>query len=68
MNIQLPTGKTVHISIVEYLALEDDEVDVFYQELMADDSGDFLENPFSPLRPQKDIQIEASEVDEDISI
>lgn len=68
MNIQLPTGKTVHISIVEFLALEDNEVGIFYQELMADDSGDFLENPFSPLRPQRDIQIETPDVDEDISI
>ncbi len=68
MNIQLPTGKTVHVSIVEFLSLEDKEVEIFYQELIADDSGDFMENPFSPIKPQKDIRIDTEEEPDEFSI
>lgn len=70
MNIQLPTGKTVYISMVEFLSVEDRDVDIFFQSLIADDSGDFIENPFSAIRPQKEICFDLPEIDfdEEISI
>lgn len=48
MNIQLVTGKTVSISVYEYLfVLRDDDMDMFYQSCIADDLGIEINNPFS---------------------
>ena len=48
MNLQLPTGKTLSISIYEWLfVLKDEDVDEFYQSCIADDLGIDIENPFS---------------------
>lgn len=48
MNIQLPTGKTVSISVYEYLfILKDEDMDIFYQNCVADDVGNYIEDPFS---------------------
>ena len=48
MNIQLPTGNTITISVYEYLFLLDDkDVDLFYQSCMADNIGVYIDNPFS---------------------
>lgn len=48
MNIQLPTGNTITISVYEFFFLLDDkDVDLFYQSCIADDMGDYIDNPFS---------------------
>lgn len=48
MNVQLPTGKTISISVYEWLfVLKEEDVDQFFQSCMADDLGIELENPFS---------------------
>lgn len=49
MNISLPNGKVVRRSLEEYLFLEDSEMHLWYQNMMADDLGDEVENPFSTL-------------------
>lgn len=48
MRIQLPNGKTIEVSYYEFIfLLEDHEVDIFYQQCMADDLGSEINNPFS---------------------
>lgn len=48
MNIELPTGKTLSISVYEFLfILKDEDVDAFYQQCIAEDLGMMVENPFS---------------------
>lgn len=48
MFLQLPTGKTVYVSAFEYLfLLKEEEVDEFYQACIADDLGEYMEDPFS---------------------
>ena len=43
MIYQLPTGKTVYLSVEEYLALTDADI----QYLIAADIGDVITNPFT---------------------
>ena len=48
MRIQLPTGLTITVSTYEWLfMLEDDQIEDFYKECMADNLGTQIENPFS---------------------
>ncbi len=48
MNIQLPTGKTISISVYEFFfLLKEEDIDGFYQSCMADDLGQHIESPFS---------------------
>lgn len=48
ISIQLPTGKTIAISVYDYyFVLKEDEVDNFYQSCIADDLGEEINNPFS---------------------
>lgn len=58
MIISLPNGKVIHRSISEFLLIDDDEIQVWYQNMVADDCGDFIENPFA-----KFIDIDVSEFD-----
>lgn len=63
MFIQLKTGKTIYVSAYEYLfLLKDDEVDEFFQACVADDLGDYIENPFGNRVARG--RIEAEEVPE----
>lgn len=58
-NISLPTGKVIYISTYEWLfQLEENNVDEFYQNCIADDLGAFIENPFSSMSPQGRLDIE----------
>lgn len=48
MNINLPTGNTISITVFEWLfILKDEDVDEFYQSCIADDLGTYIDNPFS---------------------
>lgn len=48
MNIQLPTGMTINVSVYEYLfLLQEDDIDLFYQQCIADNIGTYIDNPFS---------------------
>lgn len=48
MNIQLPTGNTIVVSVYEFLfVLKEEDVDLFYQNAIADDDGVYIDNPFS---------------------
>lgn len=75
-NIQLPTGKTINISLYDFLfRVSDDEVDIFFQSCIADDLGSFIEDPFSNaggqsgrVETEEDVPIEeipAEELNED---
>lgn len=73
MNIELPTGKTLQLSIYEFLfLLKDEDVDNFYQSAIADDLGTYVENPFSNRSTNAKLDVEEmSEIEdlgEDISI
>jgi hypothetical protein len=39
---ELPNGKTIYLTVEDLLNLDDDRI----QELIANDSGEFVENPF----------------------
>lgn len=46
MIISLPNGKVVHVPYSEFLFLEDEEIHVWYQNKIADDEGQEVNNPF----------------------
>jgi hypothetical protein len=63
MNIQIPTGNTITISVYEWLfILKDEDVHLFYQDCMADDLGTYIDNPFSNKSATIDIEEEEVEV------
>lgn len=48
MNVQLPTGNTISVSVYEYFfVLKEEDVDLFFQSCIADDLGKYIDNPFS---------------------
>lgn len=48
MQLSLPTGKVISISLYQWLfMLKEDDVDEFYQACIADDLGIEIDNPFS---------------------
>jgi hypothetical protein len=58
-NIQLPTGKTINIPIAQFLfGIQDDEVDLFFQNCIADDLGSHVENPFANSSSRGIVQVE----------
>jgi hypothetical protein len=58
MNVNLPTGKTICVSVFEYyFILKEEDVDAFFQSCIADDLGEELNNPFS-ARPAGKIEVE----------
>lgn len=63
MNIQLLTGKTGYISTETYVLLSDEEFDRLYRDMIADDVGDYLENPFSNLRTIEVLDFEIPEIE-----
>ena len=64
MNIQLPTGKTLSVSLYDYLfVLKEEDVDLFYQSCIADDLGEQINNPFSNRASTGKIQVEDNEED-----
>lgn len=63
MNIQLLTGKTAYISTDAYVLLSDEEFDRLYRDMIADDVGDYLENPFSNLRTIEVLDFEIPEIE-----
>lgn len=50
MIISLPNGKVVHRSVMEYLFMDEEDVHSWYQNMMADDAGEWNENPFIGFR------------------
>jgi hypothetical protein len=60
MNYQLPNGKTVYLTIEEYLSLTDDDI----QYLVSLDTGESILNPFKGSVINQSIQ----EVEYDFSI
>lgn len=66
MNIQLSTGNTIYISCYEYLfVLKDEDVELFYQQCIADDMGVYIDNPFSNRAMQGKIVEDDSDTEED---
>jgi hypothetical protein len=63
MNIQLSTGKTAYISIEQYLACSDEEYNLLINDIIADDNGEFLQNPFSSFKSSNIIDIELPEIE-----
>ena len=48
MNINLPTGNTISISVYEWLfIIKDEDILDFYQACVADNLGTYIDNPFS---------------------
>lgn len=67
MNIQLPTGKTIAVSLYDYLfVLKEEDVDLFYQSCIADDLGQQINNPFSNRSSTGKIKVDDEE-EEDIT-
>jgi len=65
MQIQLPTGKTISVSVFDYyFILKDEDVDLFYQSCIADDLGEEVNNPFSGRASTGKIEVEEQEVEE----
>lgn len=60
MILSLPTGKIIHISMFEFLFLiPEDNVDEFYQQLIADDAGTPApDDPFSNRAPKGTLEWE----------
>lgn len=47
INVQLPTGKTISVSVFDYyFILKEEEVDQFFQNCIADNLGEEINNPF----------------------
>lgn len=65
MNIQLPTGKTMSMTVYEYFfLLKDEDVELFYQSCIADDLGVNVENPFYGMAPSAKLDVvEEEEID-----
>lgn len=62
MNIQLPTGKTISVSLFDYFfILQEEDVDLFYQSCIADDLGDQINNPFSNRASSGKIEVDEEE-------
>jgi len=69
LNIQLPTGKTVSVSVYEYyFILKEEDVAMFYQDCIADDLGVNVENPFYGMAPSARLDIQEEEELEIINI
>ena len=69
MNISLPTGKVIYVSVYEWLfKLEEKDVDDFYQSCIADDLGSFIENPFSQQTHPGKIEIEETQDIEEVPV
>lgn len=65
MNIQLPTGKTISVSLYDYyFILQEEDVDVFFQSCIADDLGDEINNPFSNKASTGKIEVDEDEISE----
>ena len=65
MNIQLPTGMTITVSVFEYFfILEENDVDLFYQQCIADNLGTYIENPFSNNNLTGKIEVELEETED----
>lgn len=66
-NIQLPTGKTIYVSTYDFLfVLKDDEVHLFYQSCVADDLGNFVEDPFSNTGLKGSLEVDEEPTIEEI--
>jgi hypothetical protein len=59
-NISLPTGNVIYISVYEYFfLLKEEDVDEFYQQLIADNAGvPAPEDPFSNCSAKGRLEIE----------
>ena len=61
MKYQLANGKTINISFEKWLDLTDNDI----QELLAKDSGRFVEDPFSDdVLPFYDVKMKNNEIEE----
>lgn len=59
MLVNIPTGKTINISVYEYLFVwKDEDMDEFYQMCIAEDLGNHLENPFSSHNSGLPVEVE----------
>lgn len=62
MQVQLPTGNTITISVYEYFfILKDEDMAEFYQSCIADDLGTYVDNPFSNSSTGRRIEVEEDE-------
>lgn len=65
MIISLPNGKFIHKSLEEYLSLKDEEIDCWYQNMVADDLGDDSINPFTPFKDVELLDFNISDIEEE---
>jgi hypothetical protein len=55
----LPTGNTITISVYEWLfVITDDQVPLFFQSCIADNLGEYIDNPFSARAPMGQLEVE----------
>ena len=63
MNINLPTGNTITVSVYEWLfILREEDMHEFYQSCIADDLGVYIDNPFS-FKTDREIEVDTEEAD-----
>jgi hypothetical protein len=64
--IELPTGKTLYVSTYDYFfSLEEEDMDEFYQNCIADNLGVEIQNPFAMKSVEGKLEVEDKEETED---
>ena len=57
--IELPTGKTLYVSTYDYyFSLDEEDMDEFYQNCIADNLGVEIENPFAMKSVEGKLEVE----------
>lgn len=57
--IELPTGKTIYVSTYDYyFSLDEDDMDEFYQNCIADNLGVEIQNPFAMKAVEGKLEVE----------
>ena len=64
MIISLPNGKFLHKSLEEMLSIKDEEIDMWYQNMIADNMGDDSLNPFTPFRDVELVEFDIPDIEE----
>jgi|LakMenEpi03Aug12_1017415.scaffolds.fasta_scaffold36335_1 hypothetical protein len=64
MIISLPNGKFLHKSLEEMLSIKDEEIDMWYQNMIADNMGDDSLNPFTSFRDVELMEFDIPDIEE----
>lgn len=65
MIISIGNGKFIHKSLEEVISLRDEDVDMWYQNMIADDLGDDSLSPFTPFKDVQLLDFEIPDIEEE---